>query len=84
MTGNDLSERIRLGMARAKREGVTLGRPRRGDVDPVQVAGLRDGQRLSWPKIAAALDAGQGTVRRAYRHLKNAPQPCQKGSAEVL
>jgi len=79
MTGNDLSERIRLGMARAKQKGATLGRPRRLDVDPHWVARLRDEQRLSWPRIAAALGAGQRTVVRAYRNLRNAPQPFQKG-----
>lgn len=79
MTGNDLSERIRLGMARAKQKGATLGRPRRLDIEPHQVTKLRDERRLSWPKIAAALGAGQGTVVRAYRSLRNAPQPFQKG-----
>jgi DNA invertase Pin-like site-specific DNA recombinase len=84
MTGKDLSKRIRRGMARAKRKGVTLGRPRRGDVDPVQVARLRDGQRLSWNAIAARLQAGRGTVVRVHRTLMDAPQLSQKGSTEVL
>lgn len=84
MTGKDLSKRIRRGMAHARQKGVTLGRPRRGDVDPVQVAGLRDRQRLSWNAIAARLQAGRATVVRAYRTLMDAPQPSQKGSAGVL
>jgi hypothetical protein len=36
------------------------------------VARLRDGERMSFPKIVKALAVGEGTVRRAYDHVHQA------------
>ncbi|MGB7602966.1 MAG: hypothetical protein WBM24_21870, partial [Candidatus Sulfotelmatobacter sp.] len=43
--------------------GKTLGRPR-AIVDAHEIAALR-GQGLSWAKISAKLNVGEGTVYRA-------------------
>ena len=58
-----LSERTLAGLARARRQGKKLGRPR-VTVDANQVAILR-GQGLAWEAIATRLGVGYGTVRRA-------------------
>jgi DNA invertase Pin-like site-specific DNA recombinase len=72
-----ISERVRAGLARARKEGKTLGRRRRV-FDRPAIVRLRDQDKLSWPQIAARTGLGLGTVFRAYRALTDAPQPFQK------
>ena len=65
-----LSERTRAGLDRAKRQGRTPGRPkrvfRRDDV-----VRLRDVERLSWRRIATALNIPVMTAVDAYRMIPN-------------
>src|SRR5262249_48433766 len=64
---NLIKERVAMGMARARRQGRTLGRPRVG-VNAHYVSALRrDG--LSWNEIANKLGVGRGTVCRAFESL---------------
>lgn len=46
--------------------GRPRGRPRRDDLDPKEIARLREEERLSWRKLAQRLGAGSATVRRLY------------------
>lgn len=62
---NLIRERVNMGIARARRQGKHLGRPR-VEVDPLQVVGLR-ARGCSWNQIAAQLGIGRGTAERAYR-----------------
>jgi hypothetical protein len=54
-----------------------MGRPKR-IFDRSEVLRLRDQERLSWPEIARRVDAGIGTVVKAYRDLAGVPQPFGK------
>jgi DNA invertase Pin-like site-specific DNA recombinase len=64
---NLIRERVSMGMARARKQGRDLGRPKVA-VNPHYVAALRhDG--LSWNEIATKLGVGRGTVCRAYESL---------------
>ena len=67
-----IRERVKAGIARAKADGKHIGRRRRTDVLPEEVAALR-AQGKSWPEIARQLNCGVGTVCRAY-HLSKTPQ----------
>jgi putative DNA-invertase from lambdoid prophage Rac len=58
-----ISERVRAGVAQAKREGREIGRPRRV-IDSRRASELRAEGR-SWNEIARALGVGMGTARRA-------------------
>jgi DNA invertase Pin-like site-specific DNA recombinase len=58
-------ERVKAGLRNARAKGKTLGRPKRM-VDASKIAVLR-AEGLSWEKIAARLDLGEGTVYRAVR-----------------
>lgn len=63
-------ERVRAGLRNARSKGKTLGRPRIA-VDAARIAALR-AQGLSWAKIAAKLEVGEGTVYRlAHASAKN-------------
>ena len=69
---NLIKERVQMGLARARRQGKRLGRPR-VEVDPLQVAGLR-ARGYSWNEIAEKLQIGRGTAERAYRSLSQNPR----------
>jgi DNA invertase Pin-like site-specific DNA recombinase len=65
-----IRDRVKSGIAAARANGTTLGRPR-VVVDAVRIASLRS-QGLSWAKIGAQLGLGEGTVRRtAVASAKN-------------
>jgi len=74
MENSEKSEAIKAGQARVRAEGKHLGRPKRV-FDRGEVVRLRDQERLSWPEIARRINAGVGTVVKAYRDLVGAPQP---------
>jgi DNA invertase Pin-like site-specific DNA recombinase len=63
---NLIAERVCAGIRHARAKGVKLGRPRRSDVDPRQVARLR-ARGMTWLQIAAKLQCGLGTAVRAGR-----------------
>jgi putative DNA-invertase from lambdoid prophage Rac len=77
MENSEKSEAIKAGQSRARAEGTKLGRPKRV-FDRSEVVRLRDQERLSWPEIARRVDAGIGTVVKAYRDLAGSPQPFGK------
>jgi DNA invertase Pin-like site-specific DNA recombinase len=77
MENSERSEAIKAGQARVRAEGKHLGRPKRV-FDRSEVVRLRDHERLSWPEIARRIDAGIGTVVKAYRDLAGVPQPFGK------
>ena len=65
-----IAERVRAGLRNARAKGKRLGRPR-VIVDPATIARFR-AQGLSWAKIAAQLEVGEGTVYRlAHASAKN-------------
>jgi DNA invertase Pin-like site-specific DNA recombinase len=66
-----IRDRVKSGIAAAKSRGKRLGRPR-VSVDAARVAGLR-ASGLSWPKIAAELGVGVGTVYQAAQKLSKIP-----------
>jgi len=68
---NLITERVAMGIERARKQGKALGRPR-VEVDPLQVAGLRS-RGLSWNQIAEMLSIGRGTAERAFRSLSQKP-----------
>jgi DNA invertase Pin-like site-specific DNA recombinase len=72
-----IQERVRAGLRNARAKGKRLGRPR-VIVDLATIARLR-AQGLSWAKIAAQLEVGEGTVYR----LAHAPAKNPIGSAPV-
>jgi DNA invertase Pin-like site-specific DNA recombinase len=71
-------ERVAMGMARARRQGRHIGRPR-AEVNPYYVAALR-GDGLSWNEIATKLGVGRGTVCRAFDSLSQKAQAQSAGS----
>ena len=71
------SEAIRAGQLRARAAGRRIGRPRRM-LDCLEVARLRNEEKLSWPEIARRVGAGVGTVVRAYR------SPAQAAGKEAV
>ncbi len=66
-----MRERVLAGMRSAQANGKHCGRPR-GVVDRIELVRLRE-QGLSWAEVAARIEVGVGTVRRAFR------EACQKG-----
>ena len=65
-----IAERVRAGLRNARANGKRLGRPRVA-VDSARIGRLRS-QGLSWAKIAAELEIGEGTVYRlAHASAKN-------------
>jgi DNA invertase Pin-like site-specific DNA recombinase len=64
-----IQERIRAGLARAKDEGTTLGRPKIDAATETAIRkALRKGDR-GMRKIAADLNVGVGTVQRVKAEL---------------
>lgn len=62
-------ERTRLGLDRARRQGVRLGRPRDDNApDPARVAELK-GAGLSWRQIADELGCTRAAARRAFERF---------------
>ena len=60
-----IQERVRAGLARAKEEGVTLGRPTLDLTGPEGGQGAGDAERRAWGRrIARTLGVGVGTVLR--------------------
>jgi putative DNA-invertase from lambdoid prophage Rac len=74
MENDERLDSIRAGQKRARAAGKHIGRPRR-IFDRVEIVRLRDQEHLSWPKIAARLGLGLGTVVRAYWGLTGVPSP---------
>lgn len=64
-----ISERVRAGLDRARKNGKQLGR-RRTVFDRMEVVRLRDENNLSWAKISAATGQSVGAVVNAYREMK--------------
>src|ERR1051326_873034 len=63
------------------------GRPRRDDLDPMEIARLRDEKRLSWRQLARQLRAGSTTVRRLYVTASSPPAastPCQNSPGGIV
>lgn len=81
-----IRERVVAGLNYARQHGTksgkAIGRPRRV-FERQQALDLRR-QGLSWPEIARRTGVGVGIVRRAYRTLNDAPQPCQNPVAGAL
>jgi len=61
-----IQERVKAGLARAREDGVTLGRPTLEISDPERAAKVRElrGQGVGVRKIAKTLGVGVGTVLR--------------------
>jgi DNA invertase Pin-like site-specific DNA recombinase len=61
-----IQERVKAGLARAREEGVTLGRPTLEDADPARAAKVRAmrARGVGVRKIARELGVGVGTVLR--------------------
>src|SRR5262249_23537609 len=61
-----IKERVKAGLARAKADGVALGRPKIEDADPERAAEARAmrAQGVGIRKIARTLGVGVGTVLR--------------------
>lgn len=67
-----LRERVRAGLARARSEGKTLGRPRIAEkLERAIVAALSGKNRPGLRQIAAKLGVGVGTVQRISRELNH-------------
>src|SRR6516225_4317425 len=59
-----IRDRVRSGLAAARRKGKRLGRPRVA-VDTVKIRNLR-AEGVSWPVVAANLGVGVGTAYKAF------------------
>ncbi len=66
-----IRERVKMGLRRAKAQGVQLGRPR-VIVDVDRIAALR-AKGWSWSMITAELDISKGTAQRAFYSLPKNP-----------
>ena len=64
---NILLERVKAGLKRAKESGKILGRPRRVDLNVMELKRLRDKEKLSFRQIAKRVKASSATV---YKTLK--------------
>jgi DNA invertase Pin-like site-specific DNA recombinase len=65
-----IQERVRAGLARARSEGKTLGRPRIAEkTERAILAALSNKDRPGVRQIAASLGVGVGTVQRINREL---------------
>ena len=62
-----IRDRVKSGIAAARRTGTRLGRPR-VFVDRNRIVSLRK-QGLAWATIAEQMDLGEGTIRRAAQNL---------------
>lgn len=65
MNGRIISERTRAGLASAKARGRVGGRPTVMTPDRVKVARQMRAEKATWDTIAAALQVGVSSVRRA-------------------
>jgi DNA invertase Pin-like site-specific DNA recombinase len=66
-----IRERVRAGLARARSEGKTLGRPRIAEkLESAIVAALSNDNRPGMRQIAASLGVSLGTVQRVSRELR--------------
>jgi DNA-binding transcriptional regulator YiaG len=77
MENDERSQTIKAGLARAKKNGKILDRPRRV-FDRFEILRLRDEQHLPWREISARLGVGLGTVHRAYTSALDAPHVPQR------
>ena len=61
-----IQERVKAGLARAREDGQTLGRPRLETSDPHRAAQVRDlrAQGMGVRRVARTLGVGVGTVLR--------------------
>jgi len=64
-------ERVKMGLARCKADGVKLGRPRAGFDVNAALAMKRDGK--SWSELAKALGVSVATIRRTVTPLLKNP-----------
>jgi DNA invertase Pin-like site-specific DNA recombinase len=65
-----IKERVRAGLARARSEGKTLGRPKiGGETERAIQAALKKKNRPGLRKIASTLGVGVGTVQRVHAAL---------------
>ena len=62
-----IRERVVMGLARARKQGKRLGRPR-VHVDALEITALRE-QGHSWREITELLGVSKGTAQRAVRGL---------------
>lgn len=69
-----ISERVKTGMDRAKREGKILGRPRTV-IDKLRVKEMRE-QGLTIRMIAARLKVGKIAVERVVREIRKEEEKC--------
>jgi DNA invertase Pin-like site-specific DNA recombinase len=66
-----IQERVRAGLARARSEGKTLGRPRIAEkTERAILAALSNKDRPGVRQIAASIGVGVGTVQRVARELR--------------
>jgi DNA invertase Pin-like site-specific DNA recombinase len=59
-----ISERVKAGLATARRKGQRLGRPR-VYVNPDKIAALREGG-ASWTQVCSSLNLSKGVAQRAW------------------
>ena len=79
-----ISERVRAGQARARAQGVHLGRKPR-DVDLEDLRRRRSAGQ-GWRRIARAMKVPMGTLRRKWKECQNSPSellPRQEPSTRV-
>jgi DNA invertase Pin-like site-specific DNA recombinase len=74
-----IRDRVRSGLAAARRRGKRLGRPR-VSVDLARIKCLRS-EGASWPKIAEKLGIGVGTAYAAFHSLSKNPRANASASA---
>jgi DNA invertase Pin-like site-specific DNA recombinase len=75
-----IRERVKAGIARARRDGRILGRPKEF-IDAVKLAGMLDQEpRPSLRAIAGELKCSKSTIERHLRKIRAAaPEPCKRG-----
>jgi DNA invertase Pin-like site-specific DNA recombinase len=76
-----IRERVSAGMRNAKKQGRSVGRPKRV-FDHEEVVRLRR-QGLSIAKIASRMGLGAGTVVRALRAVAEAPSGFQNSTVAI-
>ena len=63
----NISERVRAGMAAAKKRGVPLGRKRRATVETGHIVDMYLQQGLSYTKLAQQMNIGRATAWQAHK-----------------
>jgi putative DNA-invertase from lambdoid prophage Rac len=76
MENDERSEAVIAGQNRARAAGKLVGRPR-VIFDRQKALSLRDTAQKSWREIANAVGTSVGSVRRAYREIKESPRVTQ-------